>query len=322
MAFFVLMLLYFLERFQRDTGDNSPYNSSLFRDSSSFHLLSFSLVLLAVFAWYIYASWYSTGTIFQHFSSILSPVDGEATSSVIETFRFVFLKLQEDFFIPSVNHLAVLFLSISLLAGFAKAPHTLRLIFTFLLIGILVYLFLFKDLLYGHDYYFSPVFLLLIPLYIYAAYMVESFIQDPKIKRYLYGFTLLLLLMNVQNAKMEMQYCYYGNTRHYREKAPFYKDSFLEFLLEKGVSMESKIISYPDPSMNNTLYLMRRKGWSSLGLERMDANFVTQLKTEGAQFLILSDTTYRQDSLLLPALQQRIGSFEGIDIYDLSYLKW
>ena len=190
------------------------------------------------------------------------------------------------------------------------------------MIGILLYLFLFKDLLYGHDYYFSPVFLLLIPLYIYAAYMMESFIQDKKVKRYLYGFTLLLLLMNVQNAKMEMQYCYYGNNRHYQEKAAFYKDSFLEFLLEKGVSMDSKIISYPDPSMNNTLYLMRRRGWTSLGMERMDANFVTQLKTEGAEFLILNDTTYRQDSLLVPALQQRIGSFEGIDIYDLSYLKW
>ena len=86
--------------------------------------------------------------------------------------------------------------------------------------------------------------------------------------------------------------------------------------------MDSKIISYPDPSMNNTLYLMRRRGWSSLGIERMDANFVTQLKTEGAEFLILNYTTYRQDSLLVPALQKRIGSFEGIDIYDLSYLKW
>ena len=322
LVFFSLLILYFLERFYSLKGKLIPASKSLFKEKRDFHLLSFLLVLFVVFSWYIYASWYSTGTVFQHFSSILTSTEGKDTSSILETFRFVFIKLQEDFFIPNVNHLGILFLSISLLAGFGKAPFTLRLIFMILLMGVVGYLLVFRNLLYGHDYYFSPIFLLLVPIYFYAVFLLETLIQDPKIKRYLQGFTVLLLLMNIQNTKMEMQHCYYEHHRHYREKAPFYKEAFLEFLLEKGVSMESKIISYPDPSMNNTLYLMRRRGWSSLGIERMDANFVTQLKTEGAEFLILNDTTYRQDSLLVPALQKRIGSFEGIDIYDLSYLKW
>ncbi|MEO1218398.1 MAG: hypothetical protein AAFY45_33010 [Bacteroidota bacterium] len=59
---------------------------------------------------------------------------------------------------------------------------------------------------------------------------------------------------------------------------------------------------------------MRRRGYSSLGIMRLDVNFIAQLKTEGAEFLILNDTIYRQDYLLTPVLQKRIGSFGGIDI--------
>ena len=322
LAFCVLPFLYLLERIPYKNSSVYLTFPPLFKEKDRFHLLSFFLVFILVFSWYTYASWYSTGTLIQHFTSILTPASSSNSPSISEILRFVFSKLQEDFYVPNVNHFFMLFLSLALLTGFGKAPQLLRLSFSMLLMGILAYLILFKDLIRGHDYYLSPVFLLVIPLYIYAAYLMESFAKDKKIRHYLQAFLVLLLLLNIQNAKMEMQYCYYDNKFHFKEKPPFYEEEFQEFLLTHGVQSESKVISYPDPSMNNTLYLMRRRGWTSLGIERMDANFVTQLKMEGAEFLILNDTTFRQDSLLAPALRKRIGTYEGIDIYDLSGLKW
>lgn len=322
LVFFTLIFLFVVERNPIRKYRVLVGEASLFHEKNGWHIASFILVLGIVSSWYIYASWYSTRTLIQHFSSIISSTPRGDSISMGEILHFVFNKMQEDFFLFSINHLWIIFLSAGILYGFAKSPRLLRLILVVLFSGILLYIYSFRQLINGHDYYLIPVFLLLIPLYLYAAHLMESYAQDKKIKGYLQGFIIFLLLLNIQNAKMEMQYCYYGNKFHYQEKAPFYKEEFMDYLLEKGVKMDSKIISYPDPSMNNTLYLMRRRGWSSLGIERMDANFVTQLKTEGAEFLILNDTIYRQDSLLIPALGNRVGSFEGIDIYDLSELHW
>ena len=322
LVFFSLIFLFILERnpirkYRILTGD-----ACLFHEKNSKHITSFALLTGAVLSWYIYASWYSTQTLIQHFFSVISSTPQDEQISFGQILRFVFAKIQEDFFILSINHFWILFLSLGILFGLGKNPKIFRICFSLLLAGILLYLYLFRNNINGHDYYFTPLFLLLIPVYLYAAHLMESYAKDKKIKLYLQGFIVFILLLNIQNAKMEMQYCYYGNQFHYQEKETFYKEEFRNYLLEKGVKKDSKIISYPDPSMNNTLYLMRRRGWSSLGIARMDADFVTQLKTEGAEFLILNDTTYRQDSLLIPALGNRIGSFEGIDIYDLSELHW
>jgi hypothetical protein len=181
-----------------------------------------------------------------------------------------------------------------------------------------MYLSFFLKLASSHHYYLIPLFLTAIPLYLYGAHLVEKYILKKRAKLFIQFLLVLFLGLNIYNAKVHMQVRYYGRTMNYKEHPAFYKDAFREYLLKQGVGLDAKIVSYPDPSMNNTLYLMRRRGWSSLGIGKIHAPYVNFIRNSGAQFLVLNDTAYRTDTILMPLLDKRIGSFEGIDIYDLS----
>jgi len=285
------------------------------------HILSFTGVFLLLSSWYIYASWYSTRTAIDHFSSITSPAYGMSFQEILTQINYITSNLNLEFYYLESTQIFLGVLSVGLLLGLGKSSSFNRLVFILLLLGGLVYLSFFLKILLLHEYYFAPLYLCGIPVLLYGARLFDRYISKHRPRQIGQFLFILFLLINIYHAKSQMQIRYYGRGMNYRENLTFYTDEFREYLLEKGVNMESKVISYPDPSMNNTLYLMRRKGWSSLGIERMDADFVTQLKYEGAEYMILSDTLYRQDSLLMPALTNQIGSMGGIDIYDLSELK-
>lgn len=321
LPFLVLLCIYLIEQIPALRKNLLRLPTELFALTNKQHILSFFGVFLLFSSWYIYASWYSTRTAIDHFASITSPAYGMSFQEILTQINDIANNLNLEFYYLESTQIFLGVLSLGLLLGLGKPSFINRLIFLLLLLGGLAYLSFFLEILSLHEYYFAPLYLCGIPVLLYGARLFDRYIPTGRPRQIGQVLIILFLIINIYHAKSQMQIRYYGRGMNYRENLTFYTDEFREFLLEKGVTMESRVISYPDPSMNNTLYLMRRKGWSSLGIERMDADFVTQLKYEGAEYLILSDTTYRQDSLLKPALINQIGSMGGIDIYDLTELK-
>lgn len=319
--FIALICLYVLEQIPYAHARILKSQTPLFSQDKHTYLISFSAVLFLVGVWYIYASWYSTRTAIDHFASITSPAFQMSFVEIGEQLSSIWTHLNLELYYLESTQIFLGILSLALLFGLGSSSRLNRIVFLLLLLGGILYLSFFLELLSLHQYYFLPLYLCGIPVLIYGAKLFDRYVPVGRFTQVGQILVLIGLVINIYHAKSQMQIRYYGRTMNYRENLTFYTDEFRDYLLEKGVSLESKVVSYPDPSMNNTLYLLRRKGWSSLGIKRMDADFVTQLKYEGAEYLILSDTTYRKDSLLMPALIERIGSQGGVDIYDLSDLK-
>jgi hypothetical protein len=90
------------------------------------------------------------------------------------------------------------------------------------------------------------------------------------------------------------------------------------YLLSVGIKPEDKIISMPDQSINITLYLMDRKGFSNFGYDDLqgDARIKTFIDA-GAKFLIINDAKLLEEEYLKPYLKNKIGEYKNITIYNL-----
>ena len=88
------------------------------------------------------------------------------------------------------------------------------------------------------------------------------------------------------------------------------------YLKEIGVKPEDKVLSFPDYSFNISLYMMDRKGWSNSNYYS-EYEQIQELIDAGGEYLILSDTNYLKNEFIQPFIQNQIGEFEGIRIYDL-----
>jgi len=88
-------------------------------------------------------------------------------------------------------------------------------------------------------------------------------------------------------------------------------DEMQHFLLSKGVSQFKTLISIPDETPSQTLYFIKRKGYTEFN------NYTAILKNRQADFLILADDTWKEKASLKPYLNDSIGNFHGITLYKL-----
>ena len=89
------------------------------------------------------------------------------------------------------------------------------------------------------------------------------------------------------------------------------------YLNEVGVKKDDLVISVPDGSLNVSLYLMNRYGWTNLYHNPLKVNDIEDLKKEGAKFLIIGDEGNLQDTTLKNYLQDPVGKYGEISIFRL-----
>jgi len=137
------------------------------------------------------------------------------------------------------------------------------------------------------------------------------------LKLSVYGFFSLLFVWNVIASRQRLQIRY----RDWMNE-PFqnYHKALTEiepFFSKLGIEKKDKVISLPDESINTTLYYMNRKGYTSFGSDFSKAEIFYKRISQGAKYLIVNDSTILSSEVIQPFIQEKIGEFENISVYDI-----
>ncbi|MEZ4771712.1 MAG: glycosyltransferase family 39 protein [Bacteroidia bacterium] len=289
-------------------------NPSVFYQKTWVYLLYFLGAVMVIITWYMYASWYSTRFEYNHFTGIIRPIYQTSTENITRILRDI--RTQLPYFYMPTMHIFLGGLFVYIITQYKKVRYELLIIPILLSIGGFIYLSIFFQLIGGHEYYHLINMLAVASILIVSAYIFSN--KHPNISQHWITRTLLIgfLLANVLYSREKMKEYYDPNNAYHREKTAFYEDDFRQYLSSIGLKEDQYIISIPDRSPNNTLYLLKKRGWSSFNnpkhygevMQKWTGNF-------GDIFLIVSDSTTLSDSLLQPALYHKIGTYQEIQIY-------
>ena len=285
------------------------------------YLVSLLGSFVVIISWYNYASWYSTGWDRDHFSPLIRPM--------YEIFPQDFLNILGIFF---TNHLRVLFpspllLMMLVLLGmcFSGFGRRYRLFFTLSLLSLLgsiAYVFIFYELFVVHDYYLIVTFIFPAAILLQSSFMIKD--RFPKIfDSWLLKLGLIgLLLFSAYQSRHWLRHDYFAGGPSRYEKQVFYQAGLQDFLDSVGVEKAQRVISIPDISPNNTLYLMRRRGWSLAGNPaEMVPPMTRMIYEQGASFLVISEESLLENKDLAPFLENELGQYNGVWVFDLRHLQ-
>ncbi|MEM6343195.1 MAG: hypothetical protein AAF927_04925 [Bacteroidota bacterium] len=274
-----------------------------------------------ILLWYVYATWYSTGFERGHFGHIMRAFDGLSSAHRAEIWAYLYDQHLPFFYHPLCGTL-ILLISFLPVLGLRSSDQKLWLATGFLLLAKLIYVYYFYWLMGIHDYYLLA-FLPLIALALLHGLKVLSQ-QWPKLYRsaWLKWLMLGVCIFGLYRAKTELRVRYFGRTMNYREQPAFYEKGLQDFLLEAGVGLENTVVSVPDFSPNNTLYLLNRRGWTNANFGLIEPQKMEPWIAQGqADFLIISDSSL----LFEPAWQRYMrspkGEYKGIFVFDLREIK-
>jgi hypothetical protein len=96
-------------------------------------------------------------------------------------------------------------------------------------------------------------------------------------------------------------------------------ETITPYLRSIGIKRDDKVISVPDPSFNITLYLMDQKGFTET--EKSLNNDSLRVKNDidfGAKYIIINDTSILRKTNLKNSLNECIGQYKNIFIYNLA----
>ena len=93
------------------------------------------------------------------------------------------------------------------------------------------------------------------------------------------------------------------------------------FLEANGIGDTCKIISASDPSINISLYLSNRKGWTRYGTFGIDSLDVSKWLGMGADFLLIREDQFMDEQDLWNGFDlKEIGVHKGVSVYKISAL--
>ncbi|MCB0469012.1 MAG: hypothetical protein KDC64_12495, partial [Aequorivita sp.] len=90
---------------------------------------------------------------------------------------------------------------------------------------------------------------------------------------------------------------------------------------ELRIDENDKVISIPDLSINGSLYYMNRKGFTEFASNLSTTDGFYERIEDGAEYLIVNDSTVLSNDYLAPFIQKKIGQHGNILIFDIRNLK-
>jgi hypothetical protein len=84
-----------------------------------------------------------------------------------------------------------------------------------------------------------------------------------------------------------------------------------------GVKLDDKVVSFPDGSINISLYLMNRNGYDDYGHVNARAQLVEKAKKWGAKYLVISHLDILEDESLQPYFENKVGGTDHVSIFKL-----
>jgi len=300
-------------------------------------LLPYAGTLIGIFAWYMYTGWYNANNMSDVFLQGVLPIWELGWADIHSIWKSLNNDLKPFYF--NVSVLFFLGLSgIGLLLNYKKTHKYLFPLTAVAIIGIVCYILLFFQVFDHHEYYLIGL-LFIIPL-LSLLLLTRLIKHNPTIFKSGFlkitasiGLLFLIYSAGIQTrARYDISQEWVRNSSVLDKAAVDYWDWFhwnygvrlkeletIEPYLEQiGVKKEDKVISIPDESINISLYLMNRDGWSDYGnLEYQGAARIEKAKEWGAKYLVISYLPLLEEEYLQPYLTNKIGETEHVTIFKL-----
>lgn len=304
--------------------------------------LRIGLMLLPAFltlVWYGWAQYYNHVHDSGYFLTKALPV--WASPDPLVVMGKFFHTLMSAFHFSSLR-----FLLIAILPGILffrkKFNFVLWLFTTTITICIFLYVMMWFQNLDAHEYYLIEFFILLVPAFL----TLFDNLRKKRSKLFngrglkLSAILILCAYTYACTVKMRMKYDYndpivqhsfllsedektYWSWYHWdygrRVKAYESAQAYLESI---GLNRKDVIISYPDFSTNQMLYLMDMKGYTGIHFtHKTDAERMYFFIDRGAKYMIVNEETALEPEWIHPFIEKKIGTYENLQIFDLSNLQ-
>jgi len=186
--------------------------------------------------------------------------------------------------------------------------------------GSVAFFLLFFRSLYNHDYYLINLFFVVIFSCSLGVYLIGYFIKNKKIEitiKIIFAGILLLLIMKTKD-----EVNYKLNGYNYWQNNYFFGLTDIEPLLnDKGIKKFDKVICMPDPSINISLNMINRPGYTDFGfINYKEAERIEYFKEHGAKYLLILDRnlySQKKNDFLKPFLKKKILSYKNVDVYQI-----
>lgn len=278
------------------------------------HILPFLVAIIPVVAWYWYAGYYNhihKGHFSVHGIWPIWGASKEQLNRIIDSLDQIYFK---EFFLPFTQYLT-LGIWIYLVIRIKKLKPVFRFFILVLAVGFLLQVLLWFQVLDAHDYYMINLLVVFVSVWGVFLYQIRQ--GKPVVQYIAYGLAIIFFTYNVITCKHRAEGRYIGwmnspyenNYKALRSMEPLFD--------ELGVGMDDKVISIPDPSINGTLYYMNRKGYTDFGSDFSNADGFYKRIEDGAKYLIVNDTSVLSKEYLAPFIQNEIGRYGNIRIFNI-----
>jgi len=282
-------------------------------------LLAFIFLPLLISAvWIVYIKQYNLANNNTYFLTTILPIwNLDAVDIQLIAGRFEHYWLREFIYRDFTNTMPFVFL-LCLFIPYRKNASVVIWLCMLIAAGA-IYLLLFFTQFTVHDYYL--ICLIPIPIAICAVFLLRvkkwkpAFFKSKVVKVLLLVLFIVMIhhgrRLNTIREKNE-SWSYYSNS-------DFYK---LETNINRlGIKPADKIISIGDGSTGESLYLLKRRGWTSLALTQPKATEtdIENCKAMGAKYVVISDSG---DERITPEaknmyLKNELYNSDGVKIYKL-----
>jgi hypothetical protein len=274
-------------------------------------------VLMIQLIWYLYAYYYNSHNNSGIFLVGTLPVWDLNRHEIKMTFDALVDHIKWNYFRRETQLIFVLMFPFILV--FYKKVNRLFLFLTILLsVGFLSYIILFFGALRDHDYYTINLFIV-VPVLLLSFFLLLRERFNPVYSSLLFRIIVLAFLIhNLDFAKRRMDGRYdpkgWQNREYITKNHTF--NEIPTYLTSVGIKQDDRVISISDNSINISLYLMNRKGWTNYGLSS-DSSRIREKIDQGAKYLLIYKNEIYNEKGIQPFLKKKIGEFGNIDIYGL-----
>lgn len=289
------------------------------------------LAVLGILSWYYYASYFNSVHVGKYTFNSPWPIWSLTQDHIVEIAKG-FWGWTSVFTMPVIFWYVAPVLIVMGIFLIYRLSVFYRLVFILTLMGVIGYFALWFQAIDQHDYYFVNGFVILVVL---PMVFFDARLKPPLWLTYTFktlGLCALLygLIYTRQNLELrhypEEQFAYplmpaqpvsLMKWYHWERTTRIRGLRKIQPLLDSlGVDKSKKVVIMPDATINHTLYLVDRRGWTSFG-DRPKREIVESGIQHGAEFLIVIHPDIYLESGMAVFKNYQIGKLDNADIIDL-----
>ncbi|MCD6017468.1 MAG: hypothetical protein K0S53_589 [Bacteroidetes bacterium] len=282
------------------------------RKYEKYAIAVFFLLFSVLLVWNLYVLHYNKINNADYYLTHIKPIWSMSSTEVKEVFLFIINYWVYKYYYHSAIHtfFIVLIISMFFYKNFKKDQLLLSFIF---LSGTFFYFILFFKQFRDHDYYFME-FVPLFFLIFVNSYEAIIFHLNTKIKIAISLFIMLITVLSINYAKLNL------NRRY---SSPFEQVSRIAYVLENsdakldslGIPENAKILVVPDFTMNGSLFLLDRFGYT-VG-DTLNSNMASYFSK--SDYILISDSSYLNNMKNKFKLTSPILKYRTTELFKISH---